>query len=239
MSKEKVNVLIEGGKATTSPAMGQQLGPLKVDIQAILAEINKRTSDFKGMKVPVKIIVDTKTKEFELEIGTPPTSELIKKELSLEKGSDKANMNKLGNLAIEQVIKIAKMKQESLLVNNLKSAVKSIIGSCGVMGILVEGKEPKEINSEIDSGKYDKEIKSLKIEITEEKKQQLKNQLESVKVALQKELAELEKEMKQEVKEVKKEEVKAETKEEAKVEDKKEEIKDKKEEKEKKEVKKK
>ena len=193
MSKEKVEVLIEGGKASAGPAMGQKLGPLKVDIQGILAEINKRTADFKGMKVPVTIFVDIETKEFELEIGTPPTSELVKKELAIQKGSGKANIDKVGNLAIEQVIKVAKMKQESLLVNDLKAAVKTVIGSCGVMGVLVEGKEPKEINEEIDSGKYDKEIKEERTEMSEEKKKEMKVELEEAKEALEKEAAELEK----------------------------------------------
>ena len=194
MSKEKVEVLIEGGKASAGPAMGQKFGPLKVNIQGILEEINKRTADFKGMKVPVTVIVDTETKEFELEIGTPPTSELVKKELAIQKGSGKANIDKVGNLAIEQVIKIAKMKQESLLVNNLKAAIKTVVGSCGVMGVLVEGKEPKEINEEINAGKYDKEIKEERTEVSEEKKKEMKDELEEAVKELEKEAAELEKE---------------------------------------------
>jgi len=227
MSKEKVEVLVEGGKASAGATMGKALGPLQVNMQLILQEINKRTADFKGMKVPVKIIVDTETKEFELEIGTPPTSELIKKELNLQKGSGKASIDKVGNLAIEQIIKISKMKQESLLVNNLKSAVKTVIGTCGVMGILVEGKEPQEINKEIDSGKYDKEIKEERTEVSEEKKKEIKEELEEAKKELEKEAAELEKEKEEEKPaetpaEEKKEGEKAEEK---KPEDKKEEIK--------------
>ena len=227
MSKEKVEVLVEGGKASAGATMGKALGPLQVNMQLILQEINKRTADFKGMKVPVKIIVDTETKEFELEIGTPPTSELIKKELNLQKGSGKASIDKVGNLAIEQIIKISKMKQESLLVNNLKSAVKTVIGTCGVMGILVEGKEPQEINKKIDSGKYDKEIKEERTEVSEEKKKEIKEELEEAKKELEKEAAELEKEKEEEKPaetpaEEKKEGEKAEEK---KPEDKKEEIK--------------
>ena len=40
-----------------------------------------------GLKVPVKVIVDPTTKEFEIEVGVPPVSALIKKELGIEKGS--------------------------------------------------------------------------------------------------------------------------------------------------------
>lgn len=193
MSKEKVDVMVEGGKASAGAAMGQAFGPLGVDMKAILDKINEATAEFKGMKIPVTVIVDTETKEFELEIGTPPVSELIKKELNIQKGSGKAAIEKVGNLAIEQIIKISKMKESSLIVNNLKSAVKSVIGSCGAMGVLVEGKEPLEINPEIDSGKYDKEINEGKTETAPKKLQKLKDQLAGVKSELEKEAKELEK----------------------------------------------
>ena len=65
MAKETIETLIEGGKASAAPPLGPALGPLKVNIGQVVADINKKTADFKGMKVPVKVIVDTKTKEFE------------------------------------------------------------------------------------------------------------------------------------------------------------------------------
>ena len=198
MSKEKVDVMVEGGKASAGAAMGQAFGPLGVDMKAILDKINEATAEFKGMKIPVTVVVDTETKEFELEIGTPPVSELIKKELGLQKGSGKAAIEKVGNLAIEQVIKVAKMKQGSLLVNDLKGAVKSVIGSCGAMGVLVESKIPVEINEEIDNGTYDKEITEGKTEPSSEKLQKLKGELADIKDVLEKQVKKLEKEKEEE-----------------------------------------
>ena len=189
MSKETVEMMIEGGKAVANAAIGQKLGPLRVNIQDILKKINDKTADLKGMKVPVKIIVDKDTKEVDLEIGTPPAAELIKKEAGLQKGSGKPDKEKVANLAIEDVIKIAKMKQETLMTNSLKSAVKTIAGSCNALGILVEGKTGGEINQEIEKGKYDKEISEEKTSVTHEKKQQLKEQLQTVQQELQKLLA--------------------------------------------------
>ncbi len=181
MAKEKVDALVEGGKASAAPPLGPALGPLKVNIGEVVAEINKKTSAFKGMKVPVTVIVDTETKNFEIEIGTPPMSQLIKKELNLPKGSGIPNKDKLANMSIEQAIKVAKMKQDSLIINNLRSAVKTVVGSANAAGILVEGKTAVEINPEIDAGKYDAEIQAEKTEHSEEKKAILKTQLESVK----------------------------------------------------------
>ncbi len=185
MANQTVEVMVEGGKATSGPTMGQAFGSLGVNIQLILQEINKKTADFKGMKVPVAVTVDTGTKQIvDITVGTPPVSELIKKEINLQKGSGYPHVEKVGNLAIEQVIKIAKMKRDSLLEQSLKSAVKSVIGSCGSLGILVEDKEPKEINKDIEAGNYDELINKEVTEVSEEKRSKLKSQVNIIKQKL-------------------------------------------------------
>jgi len=154
--KKTIEALVPGGQATAGPPLGPALGPLGVNVMAIVNKINELTKDFGGMKVPVKIIVDVDTKEFEVEVGTPTTSALIVKELGIEKGSGDPGKQKVGNLTIQQVIKIAKMKRSELLAKNLKKAAKEILGSCVSMGVTVEGKDPREVQREIDEGKYDK-----------------------------------------------------------------------------------
>jgi len=153
--KKTIEALVPGGQATAGPPLGPALGPLGVNVMAIVNKINELTKDFGGMKVPVKIIVDVDTKEFEVEVGTPTTSALIVKELGIEKGSGDPGKQKVGNLTIQQVIKIAKMKSSELLAKNLKKAAKEILGSCVSMGVTVEGKDPREVQREIDEGKYD------------------------------------------------------------------------------------
>lgn len=173
MSKEKIDLLIEGGKATSTPALAQQLGPLKINISEILKQINDKTLDLKGIKVPVKVFVDTITKEVEIHVGSPPVSELIKKELNVQKGSGTPNKIKIGNLAIENIIKVAKAKQDSMYTPSLKAAVKSVLGSCNSLGVLVENKEAKLIEKDIVAGQYDTEINQVKTEPSPEKKKEL------------------------------------------------------------------
>jgi len=72
MTKEIVDLMIEGGKAVAGAALAQPLAPLGINIQEIVTKINEKTSSFNGMKVPVKVIVETDDKTFDLEIGTPP-----------------------------------------------------------------------------------------------------------------------------------------------------------------------
>ncbi len=186
MSKEKVEVLVEGGKAVAGAQMGQALGPLGININQILQDINKKTEAFKSMKVPVKIIADTETKKYTIEIGTPPVAELIKRELGIQKASSQPNKQKVGNLAIEQVIKIAKMKKDSMFARTLKASAKCVVGSCNALGVLVEGKTAPEINKDIDKGLYDNEIKQEKTEVSAEKMKRLKEDLNRIQAELEK-----------------------------------------------------
>jgi large subunit ribosomal protein L11 len=180
MAKDTVEVLISGGKATAAPPLGPALGPKGVNIGQVIAEINKKTASFAGMQVPVKVIIDTDTKAFEIKIGTPPASGLIKKEAGITKASGSPKKDLVADLKIEQLIKIAGMKEDALLGNDTKARVKEIAGTCRSMGIMVEEKRVAEFIKEVNEGKYDKEIESGKTELTaeelkeiEEKKKEL------------------------------------------------------------------
>ena len=103
-----IKLLVEGGNMKPGPTLAQKVGPLGLNMGKLISDVNTATKNFTGMKVPVAVEIDTKTK------------------IALEK--------------------------------NLKSAVKTTLGSCVSLGILVESKDPKEIIKEVDKGVYDKEI---------------------------------------------------------------------------------
>jgi large subunit ribosomal protein L11 len=150
-----VEALVAGGQATAGPPLGPALGPLGVNVLAIVNKINEVTKDYAGMKVPVKVIVDPETKEFEVTVGTPTASALIVSELKVEKGSGSPKAQKVGDLSMEQLVKVAKMKRVQLLASDTKRAAKEILGTCVSMGVTVEGKDPREVQKEIDEGKHD------------------------------------------------------------------------------------
>ncbi len=153
--KKVVEALVSGGQATAGPPLGPAIGPLGINVLAVANKINELTKSYSGMKVPVKVIIDTDTKEFEVTIGIPTTSALIISELGIEKGSGAPNTAKVGNLSVEQLIKIAKIKRAKILAKTMKAAVKELLGSCVSLGVLVEQKDPREVQKEIDEGKYD------------------------------------------------------------------------------------
>ena len=155
MAKETVESLIVGGKATAAPPLGPALGPKGVNIGQVVAEINKKTADFAGMQVPVKVIIDTETKEFEISIGTPPASALIKQELNIKKASGTPQSDFVGDLSIDQVVKIVRMKSDALSGKNNKEKAKEIVGTCRSMGVTIEGKKSAEMIEAINKGEYD------------------------------------------------------------------------------------
>ncbi|HSV49917.1 MAG TPA: 50S ribosomal protein L11 [Candidatus Acidoferrales bacterium] len=154
--KKVVELIVSGGQANAGPPLGPALGPLGVNIVAIVNKINEVTKAYAGMKVPVKIAVDTEDKTFEVTVGTPTASALIVAELKIEKGSGTPNSVKVGDLTMEQILKIAQIKGPQLLAPNTKMAAKELLGTCVSMGVTVEGKDPRDIQKEIDEGSYDK-----------------------------------------------------------------------------------
>ncbi len=153
-----VEALVEGGKASGGPPIGPALGPTGVNIFQVVTKINEVTQPFAGLKVPVKIIVNPNDKSFEIEVGTPPTSALILKEVGASKGSGTPNTSIIGNITIDQLKNIAKGKAEDLSAQTMKAAVMIISGSCGQMGVNIEGKTAKEFQAEIRAGTWDAQL---------------------------------------------------------------------------------
>jgi large subunit ribosomal protein L11 len=157
--KKTVSALVNGGEASAGPPLGPALGPIGVNILQVVNTINEKTKDFPGMKVPVKVEVDTTTKQFTVEVGVPPTAALIIKESGVTKGSGTAGTNYVGDITMETAIKIAKMKIDSSYANDIQGAVKEVIGSCQSIGMTIEGKPAKNIYSEVSAGNYDEHFK--------------------------------------------------------------------------------
>jgi large subunit ribosomal protein L11 len=155
VDKKVVELIVSGGQANAGPPLGPALGPLGVNIVAIVNKINEITKEYAGMKVPVKISVDTEDKTFEVIVGTPTASALIVAELKVEKGSGTPNTVKIGDLSMEQILKIAKIKGPQLLSPTIKKATKELLGTCVSLGVTVEGKDPREVQKDVDAGNYE------------------------------------------------------------------------------------
>ena len=154
-----VEVLVDGGKASAGPPLGPALGPLGVNVMKVVQLINEKTAAFAGMKVPVKVNVDPKTKSFDVTVGTPPTSQLLFAELKIEKGSGRPKTDKVGDLKLESIIKVSRMKQDSLTGHDLKARVMEVAGTANSSGITIEGMNARDFQAKLKAGQYDARLK--------------------------------------------------------------------------------
>ncbi len=151
MPEVTISGLIEGGKATSGPPFGPAMGPLGVNVSAIINEINEKTKAFEGLKIPVKVIIDPLSKSHRIEIGSPPTSAIILRELGIPKGA-KTKDEIAGNITLEQAKKVAESKKLQLYGNTIEDRVKQVLGTCKSMNITCEGVSAVEIIGRLKSG---------------------------------------------------------------------------------------
>ncbi|WP_256300145.1 50S ribosomal protein L11 [Haloarchaeobius salinus] len=149
-----IEVLVPGGQANPGPPLGPELGPTPVDVQAVVSQINEETAPFDGTEVPVTVEYDDDG-SFTIEVGVPPTAELIKDEAGFDTGSGEPQENFVADLTVEQVKQIADQKQSDLLSYDLKNAAKEVVGTCTSLGVTIEGENPREFKQRIDDGEYD------------------------------------------------------------------------------------
>ena len=135
--KAIVKLQIQAGKATPAPPVGPALGQHGVNIMGFCKDYNDRTKSMEGSIVPVEIII-FEDRTFTFVTKTPPASDLLKKALSIEKGSGATPVQMAGTITKEKFNEIAKVKQKDLNALNIEGAARIIEGTARSMGIKVE-----------------------------------------------------------------------------------------------------
>lgn len=158
MVDKTFNFIVNGGQATGGPPIGPALGPLGVNIMQIVNKINEETSEYQGLPVPVDIIIDTDTREFEVKVGMLTTFALISQTTGINKGSGEPNSNLVADMTFEQLVGITKKKRQGIFAASLKTAVREVLGTCQSAGVTVDGKSGKELQALIKAGEYDAQL---------------------------------------------------------------------------------
>jgi len=135
--KTIVKLNLPAGEATPAPPVGPALGQHGIPIMDFIKEYNARTAKLKGQIIPAVITV-YENRSFTFITKLPPVAAMIKKKLSLQKGSGKPNTEKVGKLTKVQVEEIAKEKIADLNANDVEAAKKIVAGTARSMGIDVE-----------------------------------------------------------------------------------------------------
>jgi large subunit ribosomal protein L11 len=132
-----IKLQIPAGKANPAPPVGPALGQHGVNIMNFCKEYNARTADQAGSIIPVEITV-YEDRSFSLVTKTPPTADLIKKALGIEKGATSTGRQKVGELSRAKVQEIAKIKIKDLNVNSMEAAERLVEGAARSMGVEVK-----------------------------------------------------------------------------------------------------
>jgi large subunit ribosomal protein L11 len=135
--KTVIKLNLPAGEATPAPPVGPVLGQHGVPIMDFIKEYNARTAKLKGQVIPAVITV-YEDRTFTFITKLPPVAEMIKKTLSLQKGSGKPNKEKVGKLTKAQLEAIAKEKLADLNTEDLEAAKKIVAGTARSMGVEIE-----------------------------------------------------------------------------------------------------
>ena len=135
--KAIIKITIPAGQATPAPPIGPTLAPYGISTQEFCSQFNERTREGQGILTPVVITIYD-DRSFDFITKTPPTSELIRRELKIKKGTERPNLNKVGKLTKEQIQKIVEIKMPDLNTTDPEQAAKIIAGTAKQMGIETE-----------------------------------------------------------------------------------------------------
>ncbi len=135
--KTIIKLNLPAGEATPAPPVGPALGQHGVPIMEFIKEYNAKTMKLKGQIIPAVITV-YEDRSFTFVTKLPPVAAMIKKKISIQKGSGKPNTEKVGKLTKQQIEEIAKEKLGDLNTDSIEQAVKVIAGTARSMGVDVE-----------------------------------------------------------------------------------------------------
>jgi len=135
--KKIIKITIPAGGATMAPPIGPTLAPYGINAGDFCTQFNEQTRENNGILTPVVLTV-YEDRTFSFILKTPPTSELIRRELKIKKGSGKPNLEKVGKLSKDQMKTIAEMKMPDLNTSDVEQAMKIVAGTAKQMGIDTE-----------------------------------------------------------------------------------------------------
>lgn len=135
--KTIIKLNLPAGEATPAPPVGPALGQHGVPIMEFIKEYNARTTGLKGQVIPAVITVFI-DRSFTFITKLPPVAAMIKKKISLQKGSGKPNTEKVGKLTKIQVQQIAKEKLADLNTDSIDQGMKIVAGTARSMGVDIE-----------------------------------------------------------------------------------------------------
>jgi large subunit ribosomal protein L11 len=135
--KAIIKLQIPAGKANPAPPIGPALGQHGVNIMAFCKDYNERTAQFGGSIIPAEITIYD-DRSFTFVTKTPPTADLLRKALGIEKGGATPGKASAGTLTKAKLREIAQTKSKDLNATKIEAAERTIAGTARSMGVTIE-----------------------------------------------------------------------------------------------------
>ena len=132
-----IKLQIAAGKANPAPPVGPALGQHGVNIMGFCKEYNDRTASQAGSIIPAEITV-YEDRSFTFVTKTPPTADLLRKALEVEKGSSSTGRETIGTLSRDKLREVAQLKAQDLNAIDIGAAERIVAGTARSMGIAIE-----------------------------------------------------------------------------------------------------
>ncbi|CAK6448658.1 unnamed protein product [Pipistrellus nathusii] len=128
-----------GGEVGAMSALAPKIGPLGLSPKKAGDDIAKATSDWKGLRVTVKLTIQNRQAQNEV---VPSASALIIKALKepprdRKKKKQKTNIKHSGNITFDEIVSIARQMRHRSLARELSGTIKEILGLPSLWGAML------------------------------------------------------------------------------------------------------
>ncbi|KAJ3093281.1 60S ribosomal protein L12 [Physocladia obscura] len=154
-SEVKIVVLrATGGEVAGGSALAPKIGPLGLSPKKVGDDIAKATQDWKGLRITVKLVVQNRQATIEV---VPSASSLVIKALKEPPRDRKKekNIKHSGNLALADIIEVARKMRNKSMAKEFKGTVREILGTAFSVGCTVDGLSPQEVSEKVQSGEIE------------------------------------------------------------------------------------
>ncbi|XP_022099464.1 60S ribosomal protein L12-like [Acanthaster planci] len=139
-----------GGEVGATSSLAPKVGPLGLSPKKVGDDIAKATQDWKGLKITVKLTIQNRQAQVSV---VPSASSMIIKALK-EPPRDRKKVKNIkhnGNIAFDEVVKIARTMRERSMARELSGTVKEILGTAQSVGCTVDGMNPHDVIEKINN----------------------------------------------------------------------------------------
>merc|ERR1711922_52792 len=140
-----------GGEIGATSSLAPKVGPLGLSPKKIGEDIAKATSEWKGLKITVKLTIQNRQAKVSV---VPSAAALIIKALK-EPPRDRKKVKNIkpnGNISMDDIINAARVMRPRSMAREFSGVMKEILGTAQSVGCTVDGMAPHDVIDGINDG---------------------------------------------------------------------------------------